>query len=216
MDNSTITANPLCWPPSIKRTAPEDRQTARFKITFITARNQLFDEVRRLRGLRQTSSSYQPILSTNLPLKSNGLPYANSGRIDDPGVCVWFEWQGTMKAFPSDNYTTVTDNMWALKKSIEALRGIKRWGCGHLVEATFTGLASLPAPDKLDYGQYWWAEVLDIPSTAPAADIVAQYRRLRSLYYDPTGNDKEKNAKFLAIQDAYNYWKCNQKLRTKG
>ena len=49
--------------------------------------------------------------------------------------------------------------MQAIAKTIEALRGINRWGTGDMMEAAFKGFSALPAPDT----NKPWREVLDTP-----------------------------------------------------
>jgi hypothetical protein len=48
--------------------------------------------------------------------------------------------------FACDKWRDVYDNIYAIGKTIEALRGIERWGTGDMVEQAFTGFVALPAP----------------------------------------------------------------------
>src|SRR3546814_6985650 len=69
MDNSK-TAYPLSWPLGRKRTPSCQTTRSRFDTSFAQARSNLVQEIDRL-GARR------PILSTNVELRIDGLPYAN-------------------------------------------------------------------------------------------------------------------------------------------
>jgi DnaJ-domain-containing protein 1 len=64
--------------------------------------------------------------------------------------------------------------MHAIKKTIEALRGIERWGSGEDMEAAFSGFAALPASPT---GRPWHV-VLECRSDDSMETITQQYRRL--------------------------------------
>lgn len=46
--------------------------------------------------------------------------------------------------WPCDRWRTIAENVQAIAKTIEALRGIERWGAKHMVKAAFRGFAALP------------------------------------------------------------------------
>jgi DnaJ-domain-containing protein 1 len=48
--------------------------------------------------------------------------------------------------FACDKWDQTYDNIYAVAKTIEALRGIERWGTGDMVEQAFTGFVALPSP----------------------------------------------------------------------
>ena len=66
--------------------------------------------------------------------------------------------------FACDKWRDVYDNIYAIGKTIEALRGIERWGTGDMVEQAFTGFVALPSPKSP------W-EILGVPSRATARDV---------------------------------------------
>lgn len=70
-------AYPLQWPAGKPRTSIPAR--SRFDVTFATARDELVREIQMLGG-------NLPVLSTNIPLKRDGLPYAGEQEPDDRGT----------------------------------------------------------------------------------------------------------------------------------
>lgn len=46
--------------------------------------------------------------------------------------------------FACEKWQDVYGNIYAIGKTIEALRGIERWGTGDMVEQAFTGFVALP------------------------------------------------------------------------
>ena len=85
------------------------------------------------------------IISSNMPVKRDGLPYANRKDPEDPGVAVYFKLNREEKCFPCDRWDRVADNIHAIGLSIAALRGLDRWGAEHMVDAAFRGFKALPA-----------------------------------------------------------------------
>lgn len=132
------TAFPLCWPPS-KPGARARKTNNNFRSTFATARDLCLVEIKRLGGV-------ETIISTNIPLKKDGTPMAVEwGKaIPQPGVAVYFKRNGKQLCFACDCWHHVQDNMQAIARTIEALRGIARWGTGDMMEAAFTGFMALP------------------------------------------------------------------------
>src|SRR3546814_3202380 len=82
-------AFPLAWPVGWPRVAR--RKSAPFGMTMAAARDHLMNELR-LMGARY------PVLSTNVELRRDGLPYAIKREPDDPGVAVYFEWHGKQRS----------------------------------------------------------------------------------------------------------------------
>ena len=147
-------AYPLKWPNGKPRSKRQD--TSRFNVSMAKARDDLFNELR-LMGARYV------VLSMNVPLRQDGLPYANFKQPDDKGVAIYFEYKGNGVCFACDRWNKVEDNVQAIKKTIEALRGISRWGTGDMVDAAFQGFEALPAPNSGE-----WFNILDV---APPASL---------------------------------------------
>lgn len=178
-------AYPLQWPAGWQRTPQGRRERGQFGTSFAKARDGLMAEIERMGGRL-------PVLSSNLALRRDGLPYAQQARIEDPGIAVYFGYKGQQMCFACDRFSTVEANTQAIRKTIEALRGIERWGASDMMERAFTGFAALPAP-----GASSWRDVLN-PN-----DPEGSYRRLRSQHHPDRGGDVEAFARVQAAWEAY-------------
>lgn len=187
---SEIVGYPLCWPEGRARTAGHQRHHARFKTSFATAREQLLREIKLLGGT-------EPIFSSNIPRKNDGLPYANLKPINgDPGIACYFKRKGKQMCFACDCYWTVDDNMHAIALTIGALRGIARWGTGDMMERAFTGFTAIPEKTN---GLTWW-NVLHTSHDATEEQIAEAFKDLAKVHHPDKGGDPEK---FMEIRQAY-------------
>ncbi|HTE14667.1 MAG TPA: hypothetical protein VK642_06285 [Burkholderiales bacterium] len=135
-------------------------------------------------------------MSSNLMLRNDGLPYANQRQPDDPGVAIYFEYKKRQMCFACDRWRKVEDNLQAVAKTIEALRGVARWGTGDMLEAAFTGFTALPAPGQTSAG---WREVLG-HDVRTSDELKNRYRAMRSTHHPDKGGDISQ---FHAVQKAY-------------
>lgn len=192
-----ITRYPLAWPAGRPRTPAEKRDRAKFhkqtttqgefgvrvnreRLDLGQVRDELLAELTRL-GARDV------ILSTNLRLRGDGLPLASQRAPEDPGAAVYFRYKGQAMAFACYRWTRIEDNISAIARTIEALRGIERWGTGDMVEAAFTGFAQLPAARVAV--RRWW-QVIGVESHTPTAAVVDRYRELVMVHHpDRNGGD---------------------------
>lgn len=181
-------AYPLQWPVGKPRT--RSTQYARFKSGFATSRDALMRELRLL-GARSV------VLSTNIPLKRDGMPYAQQKEPDDKGVAIYFEYKGKPMCFACDRWNKIADNIQAVRKTIEAIRGIERWGGGSMMEEAFRGFEALPAPSKQK-----WHEVLGVRSDASQEEIKTAYREKAKMHH-PDVNKGDASI-MTEINAAYN------------
>ncbi|MFL6228071.1 MAG: J domain-containing protein, partial [Pyrinomonadaceae bacterium] len=110
------------------------------------------------------------VISTNIELRLDGLPRSDRRAPTDPGAAVYFRlWNDQRKVLACDKYVTVGDNLYAIGLTIEATRGIERWG-SVTVEQAFAGYVAL---EEKTTKSCW--EVLGIP--APDAPGLNQQNR---------------------------------------
>lgn len=192
-------AYPLCWPQGWPRTYI--REAGTFSGTPAKVRAELIAEVDRMMGARPGYTFRNSIIiSTNVPLRRDGEPYAQEPALIDPGVAVYFKRKGQQVCFACDKFDKVWKNMRAITKTIEAMRGIERWGSSDMLDRAFTGFAALPAPG----GRQWW-EILGVERTADHATIKARYRELARIQHPDNGGSGEMMSQInAAYQSAMN------------
>ena len=180
-------AYPLSWPAGWPRT----RFTATSGFGSHTITECVDDILRQLRLIGAQSV----VISSNLVLRNDGLPRSGQGQPNDKGVAVYFKLNKADRVLACDRWTRVEDNMWAIAKHIDAMRGQQRWGVG-TIEQAFTGYAALPAAGQSDQ-QAWW-QVLGLggnlagmePQMAAAYINTAYKAEARKRHPDAGGSDK--------------------------
>ena len=192
-------AYPLSWPAGWPRTRASERQAGAFDGTFDRVRRELLAEIDRiaLGPKARTHTLSRVIVSTNLPLRRDGQPYAETRRLDDPGVAVYFERRGKPVCFACDKFDAVWKNMRAVQKTIEALRGIERWGSSQLLDRAFAGFTALPERAKTES---CWA-VLGVPAGATRTAIDQAYRDLARAWHPDAGGSHESMTKLNRARD---------------
>lgn len=163
-------AYPLSWPPGWPRT--KFRESSRFKTTLPAA-------IKNLQGELSLLGAKSPVISSNVTLGSE--------RPQDPGIAVYFTYDGDQACIPCDRWQTVAENVQAIAKTIEAMRGIERWGAKHTVKAAFRGFVSLPPPEQ---SRPWW-EVLGTAREADRATVEAAYRNRAKRAHPDAGGSVE-------------------------
>lgn len=138
-------------------------------------------ELTRLRATKQ-------VLSTNVQRRLDGVPYSNRAHPTDPGVAVYFELKGKPVSLACDKWNRVEDNVWAIAKHVEALRGQQRWGVGS-IEQAFSGYTALPAPGETS-GISWW-KVLGVAINAEPDQVKAAFRHLAKKHHPDVKGDPE-------------------------
>jgi hypothetical protein len=183
-------AYPLQWPTGRKRTDRYSREHGKFDVSFARARDNIVSEVTLLCGGRWARDP-NIVISTNVALRRDGLPLANQRSPDDPGVAVYFTYKARQMSFACDRWLKIEHNMQAIAKTIEALRGITRWGTGDMLEAAFTGFTALPAPDAARS----WREIIGVhPQERDMSIVRAMYRRQASECHPDKGGTHEAMA----------------------
>ena len=126
---------PLLWPEDHPKT--KVKQQSRFSTSFADARDSVLLEISRLGGREVT-------ITSNVATRRDGLPYANQADPVETGVAVYFWRKGKMFCFACDRYKKVKDNIQAIAKTVEAMRGIERWGSLCMFEKQVEAFALLP------------------------------------------------------------------------
>jgi hypothetical protein len=209
-------AFPLVWPEGMPRT----RWPGRPKYASRTY-GECLDMIRRELKLMRASSV---VISTNLPLRNDGEPMASAAvRGGDHGAAVYWTRRQSRAGrdvdvphvMPCDKWNRLDYNLYAIALSLEAMRGLARWGAVSLEQA-FAGFAALPAGDGTEVGVGTpaprpWREVLGVPGEgwvvgAPAAAVLAftkqQYRELLQRHHPDRGGDPAAAAEINAAWDA--------------
>lgn len=141
------------------------------------------------------------ILSTNLELRLDGLPRANQRIPDDAGACVYFDLEGKDQAIPCDQWDRVEDNIYAIAKTINALRGIERWGAKELLNAAFRGFKALPENAGKGSIEAWW-DVLEVdPHETTEDEVIRAYKAKAREAHPDRGGSKVGWAVLLAAKD---------------
>jgi hypothetical protein len=133
-------AHPLSWPLGWNRTEPWERKRARYSVSFATARDDLLSELSLLRAKGV-------VLSTNIPVKRDGLPYAVFKEPADPGVAIYFEVGSASQVIACDKWDLIKDNVRACGYAVASLRQLERCGATEILERAFTGFQALPSGD---------------------------------------------------------------------
>lgn len=185
---SDPTAYPLTWPSTFPR--KQYRESGRFKSTLASSLKNVRDSLRmfatdsgkKLEGL---------VISSNVTLGVN--------KPADPGVAVWFAWDGLQVCIAVDRYTTVESNLQAIHHILEARRVELRHGTLALVRATFTGFIALPSA----VGTHW-RDVLGLDKTATftEAHITQAYRLAASKAHPDKGGSHEAMQRVNAAREA--------------
>lgn len=178
-------AYPLTWPPMFPRAKMRERGA--FKTTLAGAIKNVDDSLRRFAS-DSNKRLTDVVISSNVTLGVN--------RPTDPGVAVWFTWDGLGVCIAVDRYQTIEANLQAIHHIIEARRVELRHGTLALVRATLQGFVALPAPAGKT-----WPVVLGVDARATPTEIRDAYRSLRSSAHpDKNGGSP---ALFDAVQKAY-------------
>lgn len=186
---NTIKPFPLIWPINEPRT--RERLRAPFKTNRDVA-------VRELKKEFASLGAEDPVITSN----ANG-----SRTVTDPGVCVYYLMDKETLFIACDKWNTITDNIQAIRKTVEAIRGISRWGSSNVVKSALKGIGQLPPPSA-DFTPWWIVFGLDSQPASFAEAKNAYFKQLR-VYHTDTGTkpDRQKHTALnLAIDEAEKYY----------
>jgi hypothetical protein len=185
-DTKRITAHPICWPRDTPRTANR-KSGHRFQASFQDAYIHAKDELRKFGAIGV-------VISTDVPLRRDGLPYAD-GDPDDPGVVVYFTRGHHQYIFTCDLYQRVQWNMRSLGLAFAGMRAIERSGSTQILDRALSGFAQLPSGAGQSPTQRPWREVMNLegfqgPAFVMRAGLEAAYKQLsRTRHPDAGGSE---------------------------
>lgn len=188
--NAPESSYPLTWPVGWPRA--KYRSRAKFgggRGTNWSVAIQLLEHELRLLGASQTR------LSTNMPLRLDGLPRGD-GNPYDSGAAVYFRLKGEPRVLACDKWDRVADNLMAIAKHIEAVRGQIRWGVGTLEQA-FGGYKALP---EVGARRQWW-EILGVQQGSAFSVIEAKRDELLMRHHPDRGGSHSMAAEINAAFD---------------
>jgi hypothetical protein len=187
----SIRSYPLYWPEGWPRAKSHEIKHARFGDHSVAqGRREVADEVRLFGGTNL-------IISSNLELRLDGNPRSNQRQPIDKGVAIFFKRNKIDMALACDIYTTVEDNLWALFRTLHALRQIERDGSPSLINRAFKGFKALPDPNARE----WW-DVLKVAETASDEEIRQAYFKSARQYH-PDNKETGDVEMFRQVQAAY-------------
>ena len=184
---------PLQWLPQQPRTKRTEH--ARFgNHSPSKAGDYLIDELQRL-GAKQC------VISSNLMQRARGDGFYAKQNIEDAGVVVYFQLKGASKAMACDCWKKVEHNLWALYLSIQAIRGLERWGGSDFLDGLFEGFKALPSPDQIvPMSPQYFSEITS------KEHLRETYKSLCKALHPDVGGDSNE---FNEMQRQYNSIKHN-------
>lgn len=191
-------AYPLSWPEGWARTLGALRR--RWPCAYSSRQHSMQDSTDFLEGELRRLKASKAVLSSNMPRRLDGRPYSNAAQPADQGVAVYFELKGKPISLACDKWNRVEDNVWAIAKHIESLRGQDRWGVGS-IEQAFRGYMALPAPGE-STGSSWW-NVLGVPINASPEQVRQAYRILVKKHHPDSGGDAELFHRVMKAMEIY-------------
>jgi hypothetical protein len=179
-------AFPLTWPEHVERS--KTRERSKFKASLNTALSNVETSVK-LFGKDSKKVVSEITISSNVTL----------GRTNpsDPGVALWFTWDGIGVCFPIDRYDTVAANLQAIHHVIEARRVELRHGTLALVRSSFMGFKALPPMA----GSSWW-EVLGVDRNESWQTIEQTYRAKAKKAHPDAGGSTDAMQRLTAAYAA--------------
>lgn len=191
MKTTDTQAFPLSWPPGWPRHTGAQDSDQRFK-------GPTFQWDRVYRGLKEELrriGATNIVVSTNQPLRGDGMPYAQQRNIQDTGVAVYFTRGGRTLVMAQDRFWSIIGNMRSLTMAIEGLRQMERHGGAVMLERAFDGFLALAPPEDC------WV-IIGIPKQEVMSNfgdirrqMIVQAFRDRARHLDGSGGDMDRLVK---------------------
>lgn len=185
---------PLSWPVGRPRTRVPYRsgfgEGGQGRVPVGRALREVREELRRL-GVKQV------VISCDLQRRLDGEPMASGRVAKDQGVAVYFTLNTARHCLACDKWDDLGDNLWAIAKHIDSIRGQSRWGVGDIA-AAFAGYRMLVA---MGAKKPWW-EILGYKETPVgkmhASQVEAKWRDLIAQHHPDRGGNSNQAAEVNA------------------
>jgi hypothetical protein len=200
-----VSAYPLQWPAGVPRTVAPKRSPFH---EGNGDRKKLSTAYAELRRQLKLLGAITPVVSSDIPLKADGTPYMDEGGGQRAVAVYWHlrEQRGGASvlvpySMPCDTFFRIADNMYAVAKTIEAMRSIDRYGAVQTAQV-FAGFAALPPGEggEAIVPSRPWREVLGgtWPEGLDTAELLvlakSRYRRGADEAHPDRGGDVERMA----------------------
>jgi hypothetical protein len=198
-----VNAYPLQWPAGVPRTVAPQRSPFHEGKGDRKRLSTAYGELRRQLKLL---GAVTPVISSDIPLKADGTPYMDEGGGQRAVAVYWHmrEQRGGATvmvpySMPCDTFHRIADNMYAVAKTIEAMRAITRYGAAQTAQV-FAGFAALPPGDggEATAPARPWREVLggNWPEGLDNGDLLllagARYKRAAREAHPDAGGDADR------------------------
>ena len=188
---------PLCWPAGVPRTTRPQKSPFRGGDASVARpRDLVVDEVEKIHGRAL-------VISTNIQTRVDGSLRADGRMVGyDAGVAVYFTHptRGRL-VIAVDKFKYVSSNLWAIGRTLEVMRQIRRWGTNELADQALGGFAQLPhiTPAAPPWMVLQFAEEKWLDTTIEEIEVRA--RELSKRYHPDSamGGDAER---FKCIREA--------------
>ncbi len=196
---------PLDWPVGYPRT--RERSRAPYKASGGKARDQVLRELRLM-----DVGDWNVIISTNCPVSSRTMQFlVQRGEPSDPGVAVYFRKKDKPYVLACDRWDKVADNLRAIALTVEAMRGMDRWGVSEMLERVFQGFTALPPPPGQAAKPRHWTEILGCGPGIRLELAEAAYRELMKRAHPDRGGSVAAAVELnRAIEEARNEKRTQQ------
>jgi hypothetical protein len=203
---------PLVWPAG--KAITREPQRSKFG-RFGKGNLSVYEEASGVLHNLKLMGAQHSVVSSNLPTRSiDGMPRSDVAvaKNRSKGVAVYWLLDDTPHVMACDTFDRVEDNLHAIALTLEAMRGIERWGAVQAAQM-FQGFQALPpGTGEVDSAQRPWREVFaadggPIPTDLPPEDQLAiakgRYRRAIAKAHPDAGGDMAAAAELnQAMADA--------------
>lgn len=206
-------AYPLDWPEDTPRTPADERKRANFN----TRRNDHYGK----RGLSIADAHARLkkevelytraghiyrivpdlcVLSSNVEVRKDGMPYSNRKPPEDPGVAFYYTLDNEPMCIPIDTYDRVADNIAAIAQCLSDLRSLERHG-HNVSKKAYSGFVQLADREH-------WRTVLQLDRDSTLEEAERSYKVLSlKAHPDRGGSEEQQQALNDARQQAREFFK---------